>query len=268
MSQALLLILAQTTQEGGRTWIEDAADIAGLVVGIAAVASLWIAARSVRELQKDRALRVRPRLVFDRGAQGVPYTARPITGIPGINRAFAGPALAAHPSIKKAVLTQGFWGKLDNYGNGSALNISVVFLTLEACVGGERFNLDAAKLSEFPYAPGLNSIPASPSHLHPGGSARFKRIPTPIYVGLDQGRDEIGGVVAITYADVFDTTFVTYQDFSAYLKEGTKEDPYVLLTFRDELSGAEAQQLLAPFEAAIPRELLPLAKAAEPPSWG
>jgi hypothetical protein len=246
-------LLAQT----GRSWVEEGADVAGIVVGVAAVVSLLVAARSVREIQKDRALRVRPRLLFDVGAEAIPYTVDSLKGIPGINPTYAQAVLAAEPALTRRAKPSHSWGKLSNYGNGSALAVSIIFLTLRARVGGESFALDASKLATFPYEPALNTIPASPSNLHPGGSADFLRIPTPILAGLDRNRSQISGVVAIAYTDVFDRPFLTYQEFQVSVYPAGEDHGEMIMTFGDELTRTKAAAALEPVESAIPQELRP-----------
>lgn len=254
-------LAAQVGQSSAKqTWISDASDIANVAVGIASIGALLVAVWSVREIRRDRSIRVRPRLIFNAGGQHVPFEIEPLRGLPGINPAFASAVLSLQrPPIEHCIATSKRWSRLTNYGDGSALKARITFIVLSAQVGTETFTLDAAKLRDFPYSPDVNSIPASPSNLLPGAEAAFARIPMPIFLGPDHNRTRVDGVVIIRYQDVFDNAFSSYQEWrtSVWPKQEGHESPFIVMTFGDEYTDEMASQLLEPVLDSVPKHFGP-----------
>jgi hypothetical protein len=144
------------------------------------------------------------------------------------------------PAGTKGCVAKELWGHLTNHGTGSALNVSVTFITQKVVKAGEEFSIDAKKLTEFPYDIRLNHVPASPSHIAPGGSARFLRIPTPITADFSGQISSIEGRVAIECQSIYGSPFEIHQVFRAFV-ERTQEDADVILTFGDELDAEPSQ---------------------------
>jgi len=155
-------------------------------------------------------------------------------GIPGIDASIAMALLRNKPAGTKGCVAKELWGRLKNHGTGSALNVSVTFITQRVVKAGEEFSIDAKKVTEFPYDTRLNHVPASPSNIAPGGTARFFRIPTPITTDFSGQISSIEGRVAIEYQNIYGTPFEIHQEFRAYVKR-MQEGAEVILTFGDEL---------------------------------
>ncbi|HEY2497454.1 MAG TPA: hypothetical protein VGK24_10320 [Candidatus Angelobacter sp.] len=207
---------------------------ATLLTGIGITTSFVLGIRMVRELQADRQLRIHPRVIFDRGGQKIKCQLLDHSGIPGIEPSIAMALLRNKPAGTKCCVAKELWGHLINHGTGSALNVSVTFITQKVVKAGEEFSIDAKKLTEFPYDIRLNHVPASPSHIAPGGSARFLRIPTPITCDFSAQISSIEGKVAIEYQNIYGTPFEIHQEFRAFVKR-TEESAEIILTFGDEL---------------------------------
>jgi hypothetical protein len=236
--------------------VEILADIAQVIIGLAAVVSIWIGVATLRETRRERRERVRPRLAFDHGGQVVRCNDLQSVGVPGMNPAYivglVGPAKRPVRRPKER------WGKLRNHGGGVALDVRVTFIAQEAQIGDETFQIDLAKLKTFPYQLDLNRLPASPTHIPPGEEAFFGRIPTPMYE-REGNRQVIKGVAVITCSDVLERGHVRFQKFRCAVS--AEPGLYgVTMTFSDELTKEEAREELGESSAAVaglptPRDL-------------
>ncbi len=94
------------------TTIEVIADVAQVVIGLAALLSIWIGLISLREVRRERILRVRPWLAFEHGGQGVSCDAVEGRGIPGINPAYVRGVLGERKRPVRMPTSR--WGKLRN----------------------------------------------------------------------------------------------------------------------------------------------------------
>lgn len=228
--------------------VELIADVAQVIIGIAAVLSIWIGLTSLRDNRRERMQRVRPWLAFNHGGQMVSCERKRISGLPGYNPAYIHERIGHRPREVRRPTSP--WGHLRNHGSGVALSAEVVFVTATATVGKETFRLEPDKLEDFPYEPGLNRIPASPSHIHPGEEAQFFRIPTPIFE-CEGARQVITGVVLVKCRDIFDREHLKWQRFRVGVEEEGNPKG-VLLTFSDEFTPDEARKLLGDLAHKIP----------------
>jgi hypothetical protein len=207
---------------------------ATVLTGVGIIISTGIGIRTVRELRADRSFRVQPRLLFDRGGEVVRCRLNDEGGIPGIDPTIAGELLRNASPTARTCIASRLWGKLTNHGTGSALDVRVTFITKNVIKADEQFRIDEKKLSEFPYHPLFNRIPAMPSNISPGSSAQFFRLPTPITVDFTGQIAQLEGLVSIEYQNIYGTQFEVQQNFRAFI-ERNNNPPEVTLTFSDEV---------------------------------
>jgi hypothetical protein len=157
-----------------------------------------------------------------------------LTGIPGINPKVASAFLKQMPPGAKGWFPTKPWGRLSNHGNGAAVNAEIMVLAVKVHKAGEVFAVDKKKLLEFPYAPKLNRIPCSPSHVDPGKSCEFYRIPTPILADFTGQLSALECVVVIQCEDIYLNKYVAYQELRVWLTpKGETAD--LVLTLGEEL---------------------------------
>gem|GEM_PF-1380793 len=234
----------------GPTTFEIFADIAQVVIGLAAIVSIWIGVASLREARRERGERIRPRLAFDHGGQVVPCEDKQAVGVPGMNPAYIESVVGAKQRDVRRPTNPGGWGRLRNHGGGVALSVRVTFVTREAKIGREIFHIDQQKLNSFPYQLDVNQLPSSPTHIHPGEEGIFMRIPTPLYE-REGNRELINGVAVIACRDVLDRAHFRFQEFRCRV-EHRPAHYGVLLTFGDELEASEAREVLGELSAGTP----------------
>jgi hypothetical protein len=230
---------------GDPSTVEAIADVAQVVIGVAALVSLWIALVSLREVRRERIQRAQPWLAFEHGGQVVQWKEVETTKLPGYNPASIKSLVGDRPRNVRDPI--GTWGRLRNHGSGVALQTKITFVTASATVGVETFRIEPDKLDEFPYDLFFNQIPASPSHIHPGEEGRFSRIPTPIFE--QQGnRRIINGLVVIRCQDTLDARHVRYQRF----RVGVHDHGTLTITFSDEYDHEEARAYLGDLAKKVP----------------
>jgi hypothetical protein len=215
---------------------------ATVLSGIGIVVSVVIGIRTLREVQADRLYRVRPKLLFDKGGRRVDCRLEQKIGIPGIDPGLASALLRDRPSGALTCVANDLWGGLSNHGSGSALDSSITVFARQVCRAGEEFLVDPKKLLEFPYSPALNHIPAHPSHIPSGESAKFFRLPTPVTVDYAGQLSSMECVVLIRYRDLYSNEYSTWQELRVAV-ERREASAYVFLTFGEEI--IETKELAA-----------------------
>ncbi len=215
--------------------LQPAAEIAQIVSAIVSIVAIVVAfiigLRTLREYRAARLQDVRPFLVFEGGAQKVACELKQLDGIPGIDFGYASRLIAQHrPPGAMSIVPREFWGRLINHGNGSAINVIVTVVAENVVKAHERFSIDQARLSDFPYSLNLNRIPTG--NIAPGKSGTFWRIPTPIFADFSGQLQELDGYVSIEYDDIYNTHFTTVQDITCFVRrpEGASEIDLTITT--------------------------------------
>lgn len=192
-------------------WSEIAQVIAIPVTSMGVLVSLWIGVSTLRELRNERTIRARPLLLFDSGARVCAAVFDDLGGVPGI----VGPEVDANakrrPPGPNRIGLKEDWGEVKNHGTGVAINTRITIIPYRLFIGGESFLVDDAKRTTFPYEADANRIPARPSHIPPGASGSFRRLPTPIVCDYERKIERMDCVVAISFSDAFKNKFCTYQ---------------------------------------------------------
>ncbi len=223
--------------------IQNASGIANVIVGVVGIASLLISGRALRELTRDRHERVRPKLLFERGAEGVACAVEKTDRVPGVNPSYV--LASGVTSPRTMARPDRHWAKLKNHGLGSALHVRVWFVTRRASTKSDDFEIDDAKRTAFPYDLGLNSLPTVPSHIDAGAAGQLTRVPTPL-ADLDGGRTGITGVLVIECVDIYDDQHRSYQNFYGWYHEATQEGRQTLMvTFGDEIPARVAEKAVS-----------------------
>jgi hypothetical protein len=212
-----------------QTWVAIAQVLSTLLAGIGIIVSMWIGIRTLREVRDDRLHRVRPKLLFNYGGQEVPCELREALGIPGIDFEYARTLLSDKPPGARHCLPKHLWKGLTNYGNGSALNAAITFVTKTVEKAGEEFAIDEKKLTEFPYTPELNH-----AHIAPGQSSEFFRLPTPVTLDFSEQLTSMTAEVLIQYEDTYGNEYETVQELRVTVKR-ERDSARVWLTFGDEI---------------------------------
>jgi hypothetical protein len=139
--------------------------------------------------------------------------------VPGVNPVYAAQALAdlpddgesvdlwkdesQHPDWDLEMVEPNFYGALKNHGLGPALDTRVTWIAEEVWVGNERFNVDERERTEPVYSTELNSMPAVPMHIEPGGEAELTRLPMFIGKDLEKKVSVVAGRLSIACKDIF-----------------------------------------------------------------
>ncbi|MCH8837923.1 MAG: hypothetical protein IIA60_09025 [Candidatus Marinimicrobia bacterium] len=212
--------------------------------------SLYLSVKALREVQADRRQRQNPHLAFEIGGARFPvefikagYT------IPGIRPDFAKkffndlPDDAESVRIKNRVLGDGniefiYYGHLNNYGLGPALETKITWVAEKVKIGAETFVIDEMKLQEPRYNLRLNTMPPKHQHIQPGDATEFGGLPVFIQKDTEKKVTEVNGVLVIRCKDVSRREHTALQDF--YLKTGYKDSqPWVHVTFLGIRSASE-----------------------------
>lgn len=232
-------------------WASFAQIAATLLAAVGIAVSIYIGVKTLREIQRDRLLRHKPFLAFEYGGHriNVLFRGRGHT-LPGINPAYAKKVLSHLPEdglsveIAPRILEQGlkspnFYGRLKNYGSGTALAARVTYVAEEIWVGDERFALNDAKRAEPLYSHELNGLPTSPSHIEPGQVGQLSRLPAFIVKDYQRKIARVEGCFLITCTDVFGKQHLAKQRFHLFTQYGG-EQPTVHVTFSETLDPAAA----------------------------
>ena len=214
------------------------------VVGV--IASLYMSIRALKEVKEDRLIRQKPHLAFEGGGYGLPVEfVKAGRCIPGIDPDCANEFFSKLPKDAESIQLRPvkdksdhsrplFYGELRNYGLGPALETEVVWVPTSIRIGTETFMIDRAKLNEPVYSKPLNTLPACPQHILPGGDAELSRLPTFIDKDFEKKISEVEGILEIKCQDVFGKSHVTHQKF--WMETNYKADsPSVHVTFMDVL---------------------------------
>ena len=97
--------------------------------------------------------------------------------------------------------------------------------------------IDEMKRNNFPYSASVNTIPASPSHVPPGQSAVFSRLPTPIVVDYERAISRIDTLILITYEDSFKLKHQTRQAARIFIDTERIQKGTITMTFLEEVVG-------------------------------
>jgi hypothetical protein len=214
----------------------DLAQIITPIIALLGIAiSMWLSVRALREVQKDRRMRQMPHLAFGYGGAG--YLIMFVNAgraVLGINPRYAEIAFSDFPADAESVrLKPGVeYGKLRNYGLGTALSTEVTWVPQRIQIGSEIFTLEKDKLLEPRYSKNLNCIPSSPSHILPGEMATFIRLPTFIQKDHEKKIKEVEGTLVIECEDIFGLKHVTNQEFRIFTDYGA-DKPIIYITFGD-----------------------------------
>jgi len=226
--------------------LNDWTSIAQIVIAaftvIGVVMSLYFSRQALREVQKDRRQRQKPHLAFERG--GYQYSVKFVKGgkyIPGVNPRAAERLLAELPEDAESVrliekeyedgsIDPVHIGRLKNYGQGPALTTFVTWIPHEIWIGNESFKIDEEKILEPIYSPGINTMPAIPSHMQPDEESGLPRFPVFIEKDVDKKISRVDGVLAIKAVDVFEKNHVFLQEFSIF-PQYKENEPHVHITF-------------------------------------
>jgi len=202
---------------------------------------MWLSVRALREVQKDRKVRQMPHLAFDVGGGSYPIEFVKVgRAVLGIDRECAEEVFSDIPEDAESIdLKSGpggkiifEYGKLRNYGLGTALSTEVTWVPQKIQIGSEIFMIEKDKLLEPRYRKELNCIPSSPSHILPGEVATFVRLPTFIQKDYEKKIKEIEGILSIKCEDIFGDKHITNQEFIIFT-DYLSDKPNIHITFGD-----------------------------------
>lgn len=211
--------------------------IAVPVTALGIIVSLAIGIATLRELKAERLHRVRPILRFPNGGQVIPVELSDSSYLPGFEPQSALSLTRNRQKGNNRLDATALWGNLTNYGGGAAFDAKITFLYYRLFVANDCFVIDQMKRNDFPYAESFNTIPASPSHLPPGQSASFRRLPTPIVVDYERAIRRIDAVIVITYEDSFKLKHETRQAVRVFVDIERIQKGTMTMTFLEEVIG-------------------------------
>lgn len=207
---------------------------ATVLLAIGVGISINMSRRTFGEMRTERALRVRPRLLFRPGGNVVPCELSEGVGIPGVNIGVARYHLRDMPCGAKRCVPKSMWGRLVNHGVGAAIRARATFEIRHVTRAGERFALTESQLKEFPYSEPFNSIPVSPGNINAGAWGELFRFPTPVVVDWSGHISELLGDVRIECEDTFGNLHRTWQGFRVWV-ERSDSCAEMIVTFSDEV---------------------------------
>lgn len=185
---------------------------------------------ALSEVRKDRSLRARPHLLLDQGGTMVEVEQLPNIGIPGVNLPYAQRAIAnSRMQVTSTWHPVRPWGRLVNLGVGAAIDANVVIIAKRITRSGETFEIDETKLRSCPYELALNTLPSNPSHIEPGKSANFFRLPTTIVLDSNCAVSLVECEIVIRYKDIFGKNFENRQSLLVS-DHRAKTPPAILLS--------------------------------------
>lgn len=213
------------------------------LVGIAV--SMWLSVKALREVQMDRRLGQMPHLAFDYGGHRLPIEFEKAgRKVGGIDPKYAEKLFHDQPKdaesigLKTEPIEGGgrkvilLYGRLRNYGLGTAFSTEVTWVAKKVRIGSEEFEIDSKKLLERQYSKELNCIPSSPSHILAGEVAQFFRLPAFIEKDSERKISEVEGILVIECEDLFGEKHITNQEFFIFTYYGS-ESPAIHITFSD-----------------------------------
>jgi hypothetical protein len=215
----------------------NVAQIVATILALLGVAiSMWVAARTLREIEHDRRLRHRPYLAFEPGGHrmAVEFSKRG-AAVPGVNPAAAKRMLAHLPADGESVdlvwnNNGPDYGRLKNYGAGPALEVKVRWIAERVFIGGDGFEVTEEKRLEPLYGSSLNTMPTVPSHLEPGTIGQLSRIPAFIVKDYEKKITRVDGYFEITCLDIFREEHRVVQEFHLFTQY-REQPPNVHVTF-------------------------------------
>ena len=229
-------------------WSAIAQIVATILIAVGVGVSIWVAVRTLREVEHDRKLRLRPYLVFDTGAHVIPVAFRkggPF--VPGVEPSYVEKIPAHLPSDGESVVIgeskDGLsihFGHLKNHGAGPAIEASVTWVPSRVWIGKESFAIDSTKLQEPLYSRSLNWMPLIPSHIEPGAKARLSRLPAFIVKDYDKKVTRVDGYLQISCQDIFAGAHEVKQEFRLFTKYASPS-PEVTITFSDLVDAGAAE---------------------------
>lgn len=210
------------------------------VVGV--LTSLYLSIRAITELKSDRHHRQTPHLAFEPGGhQFLIEFIKAGKRIPGIDPKYvesvfpdlhddAESVRVKHKQLENNRIEMVSYGRLRNYGLGTALDTKVIWVPNEIWFGSQKFKCDESKLSEPMYSKNLNSMPTDPRNILPNQEAKLHWLPTFIEKDTEKQVSKVTGELQIICTDVFKKLHIKVQNFYLYTKyQGEK--PYVHVTF-------------------------------------
>ncbi|MDR3735538.1 MAG: hypothetical protein P4L10_08390 [Acidobacteriaceae bacterium] len=205
--------------------------LATIFAGITTLIAVW----ALSEVRKDRSLRARPYLLLDHGGFRVEVEQVDRLGIPGVNPAYAQRTIEkAGMKVTATWRAKHDWGRLINHGVGAAIGAEIIIITKAVTRSGETFKIDNIKLQCCPYEPALNTIPANPSHIEPGKSANFFRLPTLVVLDSNSAVSSAACEIIIRYKDIFGKKYENRQSL-LISDERTAPKPYFIFSFGDDI---------------------------------
>ena len=193
-------------------------------------------------------MRQMPHLAFDVGGGGYPIEFVKVgRAVLGINPKYAEELFREIPEEAESIHLKSEpdeagrrkiiskYGKLRNYGLGTALTAEVTWVPQKIQIGSETFMIEKDKLLEPRYRKELNCIPSSPSHILPGEVATFYRLPTFIQKDYEKKINEIEGILLIECEDIFGGRHITNQEFRIFTNYES-DKPTIHITFDDLLN--------------------------------
>ena len=221
-------------------WADLAQIIMAAIAFLAIIASILFSIFTLKEARLDRRFRSMPHLAFEAGGF-LSYIKFEKAGktCPGFNPRYVETIFPNLPKDAESVrLKEGddqkssYYGRLKNYGPGTALEVEVLWIFQEMWLGPESFISNKEKLLDPLYNKTMNTIPSSPSHILSGQEASLFRVPTFIEKDYEKKVTRVKGTLEISCKDIFGIRHITLQKFHI-LTNYKDKFPYVIFTFGD-----------------------------------
>lgn len=200
---------------------------APFITMIGIIISFWISLKSLKETRQEKVLAQRPYLLFWRGGvcENV-FFVKYGEESTGFNQETIQLILNSMPedsiSVQRNYLERDF-GTIQNYGNGTAFNISLTWIPKVVWLNDEKIIIDKDKMKELKYSKELNTRCIGEFNLLPRETTGI--IHWPLFIELDYNLciTRVDGYFQINYDDSFGNNYNTYQGY--HLFTYYKDDP-------------------------------------------
>lgn len=214
--------------------------VAQIITGIGIILSFWVSYKAIVEVRKDRVLTQKPFLQFSPGGMADVIELRDDNhASPGFDIELMNELKHDVPSKAKAISRKliidgevSLFGRLINYGNGTAFNIKLVWIAKQVWINSERFNIEGEKANELRYSDEFNTRVVGQFNLLAQESTGILHWPMFIEMDYNQSITRVEGYFIIHYDDLLGNHYKTLQRYHLFTNY-TADIPHIHVTFCD-----------------------------------
>lgn len=198
------------------------------------IISFWVSLKSLKEVRQEKVLAQRPYLLFWQGGMDdKAIFVKSGRTSPGFNPAVMQQVKKDIPqdaiAIQRDFLKSNF-GTIQNYGNGTAFNITLTWVPKIIWINDEKFIIDRTKMKEVKYSKEFNTRCIGEFNLLPKQTTGI--IHWPMFIEMDYNLciTRVEGFFQINYDDSFGNHYNTYQGYHMFTNY-KDSNPTIHVTF-------------------------------------